>query len=252
MLVFISGTVWGSFLEVITSRLRTSSKEGYLDLGGFSFCPRCQHRLYGYDLIPLVSFLFLRGRCRYCRQPIGLSVFLIELFSGLFFSLAFLRFGWGWDFIFACFLSSVLLVIFFYDLKTMLIPDGLLLVLLALWLIGHIFKISPLQDLSIEQSLLGGVLVFGFFFLFYYFSQGKWFGFGDVKLGGVLGLFWGWKLSVVFVWLSFICGGIVAILLLLLKIRERQSLIPFAPFLVTSFFVLYFFPQARDFLVSFL
>jgi len=253
LIAFVSGIIWGSFLEVVVSRLKFVSHKGLrLNLGGYSFCSYCRHRLYVQDLVPLISFLLLGGKCRYCQQPIGWRVLLIELFSGLVFALSFWQFGFSKAFIFACFLTSFLLVVAFYDLRKMVIPDEFILIIFGLWLVKYIFKILPLANISIWQSLLGGVLVFILFWSFYLFSQGKWFGFGDAKLGGVLGLFLGWKLSVIFVWLAFVLGGIVAVFLLLLKIKERQSLIPFAPFLIFSFFVLYFFPQARDFLLSFL
>ena len=104
LIAFVSGIIWGSFLEVVVSRLKFVSHKGLrLNLGGHSFCSYCRHRLYAQDLVPLISFLLLGGKCRYCQQPIGWRVLLIELFSGLVFALSFWQFGFSKAFIFACF-----------------------------------------------------------------------------------------------------------------------------------------------------
>ncbi len=245
---FVVGLCWGSFLEVVASRLKITGKGFSLDLGGYSRCPRCKHRLYWKDLIPLFSFLWLRGKCRYCLKPIGWETFGIELLGGITLALLVWRFDVSLSLLLNVVLFSLLLVIFFYDLKKMIIPDPLVWGLMVLWLIMCIGA----SWFWIRDSLLGGALLLSFFGFLHFISRGKWFGLGDAKLGGVLGLFLGWKMALILLWLSFVLGGAGAIALLALGIKNRKSLIPFAPFMIVAFVCLYLFPQVQDFFSTFL
>jgi len=253
ILLFVIGVCWGSFLGTIVYRLKLDKKGWTLNLGGYSKCNYCGHRLFVRDLIPILSFVALRGKCRYCKHPINLDLFLIEFFSGIIFILSFWAFYFSFSFFLSLAIWSLLLIIFFYDLKNQLIPDPLVFLLLGFFLLKFILKLDPsfYSFLNYKESLLGAILLFLFFFLLNYFSKGKLMGLGDAKFSLFFGLFLGFKYSFIFLWLSFVIGGLVAFLALVLKLKKRKDRIAFAPFLIFSFFLLYFFPHFRELFMVF-
>ncbi|MBI4054010.1 MAG: prepilin peptidase, partial [Candidatus Doudnabacteria bacterium] len=199
---FTLGLVIGSFLNAVIFRLRYSRS-----LLGHSACPDCGHRLGAIDLVPIVSFVWLRGRCRFCRRPISWQYPLVELTTGLVFLLAFrhnlsqLAWGLSGEFVFFTAFEliavALLILIFVYDLKYFLIPD----VFVILGVVGSLlFRI--LAEKSLADGLYGVLVVSGFFGFLYLVSSGKWIGFGDVKLGLFLGLLLGVRLSLVMLMLA--------------------------------------------------
>lgn len=203
-----------------------------------------------------MSFLVLKGKCRYCQKPINSSILLIEIFSGLIFALSFWAFYSIsiWIFFFSLILWSIVLIIFFYDLEKKLIPDPLILFLLFLFIFKFFLKFEPnfYSALNYKEALLGAAFLFLFFYLINYFSQGVFMGLGDAKIAIFFGLFLGLKYSLIFLWLSFLVGGLVAFFLLILKLKKRKDEIALAPFLIFTFFLFYFFPQIREFFSNFL
>ena len=181
---FIFGVIIGSFLNVYIYRLHTGKS-----LSGSSHCLSCGTSLKAYELVPLFSYLFLRGKCRTCRSLIPSRYFLVEISTGLLFVLAVLTTSDIFLVLLAWFLVAVLIVIFVYDLYHMIIPDEMVLTLMAVAFLHEFYWLilgSSVTEFAfnILASLAGAL----FFFLLWHMSEGRWIGFGDVKLVLTLGI----------------------------------------------------------------
>jgi prepilin signal peptidase PulO-like enzyme (type II secretory pathway) len=248
---FIFGLVIGSFLNVVIYRYNTG-----VGVNGRSGCMTCGHLLRWYELIPLISFLLQGGRCRKCKSKLSWQYPMIELLTGLIFLGVFMHYASLTEIILAVVLESVimavswsiLVVILAYDIKHKIIPDGLVYTFAALSFIHALVTIPthPLQPLLL--TLAAGPALFLPFFVLWFVSQGRWIGLGDGKL--VIGFGWmlGFGLGVSAVVLAFWIGAAVVVLSIAiarLKIGGKQltmkSEIPFAPFLILGFALVYFF-----------
>ena len=237
--VFAFGLAIGSFLSAFVYRLE--KRESVLH--GRSYCPQCKHTLAWYDLIPLLSFLYLGGKCRYCKGRIALQDFLVELVTGILFVALFyfgarnlieLSFTWG--------IGAMLIAIFVYDLKHFLIPDILVYSAIgtaALWRIVEFLNLGNFGNL-----LYAIVAAFGagaFFLAIYLVSKGRWMGFGDVKLVFLLGMFAGWPSILVALFSAFCIGAVSGLVLIALQKKGLKSEVPFAPFLIVGTAIAFFF-----------
>ena len=229
--VFVFGLIMGSFLNCLIYRLET----GRTFLQGRSFCPQCGHTLSWQDLIPVFSFLILKGRCRYCQKPISWQYPLVELATGILFLLCFMFHVLCSMYIITCFL----IIIFVYDLKHSIIPDKVIYPAIAIALIFNFF--ARLTTQSIAGLILSALASAGFFFLIWFFSKGKAMGFGDVKLGFFMGLFLGFPKILAALFFPFIIGAIIGIILIVFKKKTLKSEVPFGPFLVVGTFISLFF-----------
>jgi len=249
ILVFIFGTIIGSFLNVLIFRLPEEES-----INGRSHCRSCNHELGVADLVPVLSFLVLKGRCKYCKERVSWQYISVEVVTGLLFALAyymafrgvgiapfdfgdFARVGLLPNLVFirTIFIISVLIVIFSIDLKHFLILDKVLFpatVLLFLLDMGIMLslKASFLESVPVG-GLLSGLALFIFFGAIYYFSKGRWLGFGDVKFSWFLGLAVPGLLIFVNVFLAFGIGALVGIFLIAIKAKKLSSKIAFGTFL---------------------
>lgn len=277
--IFTLGLIIGSFLNAVIYRLENAQKNADITqknvekklsiITGRSICPKCEHILAWYDLIPLFSFIFLLGKCRYCRQKISIQYPLVELavaflFVAIFkFSILDFEFVLNFEFRISDFLNifywfyivSILIVIFVYDLKHYIIPDKIILpaiVVSLIWIlsIGNYLEIiSPrLTSLPAGQAgnglgnwkleiidinnLLAALGAAGFFFSLILISKGKWMGFGDVKLAFLMGLVLDFPAIILALFTAFMSGAIIGVGLILCKKKGLKSQIPFGPFLV--------------------
>lgn len=233
LLIFIYGLIIGSFLNVLIYRI---PREESIAWPG-SHCPACSHSLKWYDNIPLVSYLILRGKCRYCRTKISPQYPLVESLNAFTYIIMYVKFGFGLDFIFYSLMSSVLVAIIFIDLKEMIIPDSLVLSILVL---SIIHKATNYFLCGISPDLLGsilGLLVAAGLFLAIVIISGGGMGGGDVTLIGTLGFVLGFRYIFLCIFLSFILGAFISIFLLAAKIKRRKDPIPFGPFIVLGFFI---------------
>ena len=224
-----------------------------------SICPHCKHQLAWFDLIPILSFVLLKGKCRYCHKPISYQYPLVELVTAVLFVLPFLiqqflplpfydEVLWL-EILYYFFLISVLIILFVYDLKHFIIPDKILipalLITLFYFLIRDFYLFSFYSNFQIFTSFLyqlaSAIGVSGFFLLLYLISKGQWIGFGDVKLGFLLGFILSWPKSFVFMFLTYIIGGIIGIGLIIFRKKTLKAQVPFAPFLIVSFIISLFF-----------
>lgn len=232
VIFFILGTEIGSFLNVVIDRL---PEKGKSLISPPSHCDNCQTKLKPIDLVPLLSYLFLLGRCRYCGAHIPVRVFLVELATGLTLALLFWGYGWDHEFWIISIYGCLLIAIFVIDLNTQLILNKITYP-------ACIFALAtvPLRDdLNYIDSTSGNVLiggVFGFFLLMaiVILSRGG-MGMGDVKMATLMGLALGFPHLIVGLFVGVFTGGIVAVVLLALKRKGRKQAIPFGPFLAIGF-----------------
>lgn len=259
---FALGAIIGSFLNVVIYRLHTSKS-----LGGRSHCMSCGETLLWYELLPIVSYLFLRGRCNVCASRITARYVAVELLTALLFMLGWYAFKGEMFLLVASFiLFSFLVVIFVYDIRHTIIPDEMTLGVLitALGILGHLYFTTGNMTL-LYSHILGGVCATFFFWCLWYFSKGRWIGFGDVKLVFPLGLMTGGWATFSMVVYSFWIGAFITLSMLginhiLKKGKTRmffgglpltiKSEVPFAPFLLAGFLLTYVFHADVFFIIE--
>lgn len=236
ILVFaLLGLFVGSFLNVCIDRL----PRGQSIISPPSHCPACNHKLGIPDLVPLFSYLWLRGRCRYCRAPIPLRLPVVEGVTCLLFAFLYWKFGPGLELAISLVYAGLLTVIFVIDLENQLVLDKVVYPAMALALAFSFFR----PGLGVVSSLEGGALGLAAMALpFIIYRRGM--GMGDIKLGALVGLMTGYPLVLIAWLLSVIPGGLVGAILLAFKIKKRRDSIPFAPFMTTSAMVTLLWGQA--------
>jgi leader peptidase (prepilin peptidase) / N-methyltransferase len=240
LLVFIFGLIIGSFLNCAIYRMY--KEESFV--GGRSYCPRCKHELAAHDLLPLFSFIFLKGKCRYCKAPISWQYPIVELATSLLFVFSYLKFfPYFPEIIFWWIMFSFFVVIFVFDYEYYLIPDEVTYSAIGfsvLWIIFSYFS-RTIDRTAVMLSALSAVGSAAFFFLLWFFSKGKAMGFGDVKLAFLIGLLMGFPNVIAGLFLSFLLGAIIGLALMVLKKKGMKSEIPFGPFLITGTFLAVFY-----------
>ena len=239
---FFIGTSVGSFVNVVADRLPA----GQSLVRPGSHCPVCGTHLRTLDLVPVLSYLWLRGRCRYCGASIPARLPVVEAGTGALFVLALLSYGPAAGFVAAAAVVGLLVAVAIIDLEHGLILDKVVLpasvvalVLAPLWPLMGVERLTDFEQAlfagdgavaSLGSSLAGGAVAFLFFYAIVLVRPGG-MGGGDVKLAGLLGLLLGLSGVVIAVWFASVAGGIVAVALLALRKRGRKSEIPFGPFL---------------------
>ena len=230
LLAFIIGSVLGSFLNVVIDRLST----GRGIVGGRSYCEFCKKTLSPIDLIPILSFLFLRGKCRFCRKKIPQRLIVVEVLSGITFAcLTALVMSQSISFMSAIFLAIILwsfIGIFFADIQYGIIPD-LLIIISTIASSAFLFE----KHASMTNHLYAGLGAFMFFLVLFVVTKGRGMGFGDVKLSFALGFLLGFPSIIVALYVAFLTGATVSIILVIWrKLRFFGSTIPFGPFLIAG------------------
>ena len=236
LFIFLLGLIIGSFLNVVVLRLHAG--EGFVS--GRSRCTACSHELEAFDMVPVVSFIMLRGRCRYCDKVISLQYPLVELATAVLFTLAYLQFGLTLIFLCVVVTFSGLMILFVYDALFQIVPDRVSIPTFLTALAASVLMGTSFTSIGIGV-LLGG----GFFLLQFILSRGKWIGGGDIRLGMIGGALLGWPLTVLFLFISYVAGSVIT---LLLTAARRQvtlkSYIPFGPYLILGMLVSLFWGQA--------
>lgn len=276
----VLGLVFGSFVNALTWRLHeqteldnsprktrggaTIPKLGRKDLSilqGRSMCPSCHHTLAVSDLLPIVSWLALGGRCRYCKKAISVQYPLVEAATTLVFVGSYvlwplaLASAASWA-IFGLWLAMlvVLVALAVYDLKWTLLPDKLVLVLAVLAVAQAALVITSASSAgsSLINHLIAVAIGGGLFYLIFVVSSGRWIGGGDVKIGFVLGLIAGTpSRALLLLFLAALLGTLVSLPLLASKRLKRSSAIPFGPFLIlATVLVVIFGSQIIDWYIS--
>ncbi len=243
--VLFLGFVLGSFLNVLIDRFPRHEQI----LKGRSRCEFCKRKIALYDLVPILSFLILKGKCRYCKAHLSLYYPVVELTTGLMFVITFIYFPSNritgfWELSYFLFVISGLIAIFFMDLKYGIISDK---VLLPLSLVST-FYLLLLQDSLFMIHLASAVGVFLFFLFLFLVTRGKGMGFGDVKLAFFMGLVLGFPNIIVGLYVAFLTGAAYGVILILCgKKKLFGGTIPFGPFLALGTLISIFF---GDFLVQ--
>lgn len=224
ILGFILGAVLGSFTKVLADRSLTN--RSFL---GRSYCEFCKKYLKIPDLVPIFSYLFLKGRCRYCNNKLSVEYFLMEVVMGVLVALLFwFYFNNPSTLLYNIFFVAVLLAVFITDLRQMLVPDRIIIPALILSVFAKAFLL-PDQFLS---SVLASLIIGAFFLTLVFVTQGKGMGGGDIKLGSFIGISLGFPLGFLAIMLGFLIGAVFGIGALVLGKKTFKNVLPFAPFLV--------------------
>lgn len=240
--VFVFGSLIGSFLNVCIYRIPRNMSVVWPS----SRCTSCDSPVRPWDNIPLISYLFLRGRCRYCKDKISVRYPVVEAINAFLYVSLLWRYGPGWDFLLYCVLVSSLIVITFIDLDYQIIPDRITLVGIPIGLLaGSLLLPDPFlraSALGYKASVVGFLIGGGFFYLVAVLSRGG-MGGGDIKMMAMVGAFLGWKAVLLTTLLGSLSGSIVGLFLMAVKGKGRKYKIPFGPFLALGTLVSLFFGQ---------
>lgn len=253
--IFVFGLITGSFLNCVIYRL----EEEKSFLKGRSFCPHCKHTLSWQDLIPVLSLLILKGKCRYCRKPISWQYPLVELATGLIFvsiynlpavftqQFSLLYQGLGgqaiFNFIYCLTISSFLIIIFVYDLKHYIIPDKVIYPAIVIAFIYNLLRLNLEPGRFSLGVFWAALAAAGFFAAIVLISKGKWMGIGDIKLAALMGLILGSPGILVALLSAFFIGAVAGLGLIAAGKKKLSSEVPFGPFLVTGTFIALFWGE---------
>ncbi len=228
IILFILGICIGSFLNVLIWRI----PNGISFIKGRSFCPKCNTQLKDRDLIPVFSFLFLKGRCRACKEPISARYPIIETLTGLLFMLSYWRFGLSFGTLIAIFTASVLICITMIDFDTMEIPDGFIIALI----LPAVASVFVFPEVTILARIIGAAAVsLPMLILALLITDA--FGGADIKLMAVCGFMLGWQGILLAMFIGILLGGGYGIYLLATKKAKKKESMPFGPYLCVGIFV---------------
>lgn len=243
-LLFLYGITLGSFYNVVGLRV----PEGQSIVKPRSACPNCRQQLRAWDLVPVFSYVFLRGKCRGCGTRISPIYPITELLTGILFALAPVALGWSWELVVAWTLISLFMIIFVSDIHYMIIPDKILLVFAGIFLFERVlWPLTPWWD-----SLLGAAVGFVLLLLIALVSKGG-MGGGDIKLFAVIGFAVGTKLVLLSFLLATLFGAVFGVIGMLLRLVKRRQPIPFGPFIALGSLAAYFYgPKIIEWYFNFL
>jgi prepilin signal peptidase PulO-like enzyme (type II secretory pathway) len=245
------GAAMGSFAGAMAWRLKTKRNM----VNDRSECEHCHHKLGILDLLPIVSWLLLGGRCRYCNKPIGWLPFVAEVGVAAAFVVSYLYWPLGfeaWQAIVLLVLWLVYLValavLIIYDVRWMILPDKIVIPLIVVGFIDASLRMSQVPGAGIADVILGagyGVLALaGVYGALYAVSKGRWVGFGDVKLSIFIGVVLGWQKALLVLILANVIGFLIVVPGLATRKLTRTSRVPFGPFLIIAFVVAGLFGDA--------
>lgn len=230
--IFIFGSCIGSFLNVVAER----TAEGKSFIKGRSQCPICGNTLTALDLIPVFSYLFLRGRCRHCKEKISPRYLITELVCGGAFVFCFWWYGFGLEAVTVCILAALLLCVFLIDMQTMTIPNILILFFLA----PAILEVCRTGSTGIWDRAIGFFVISVPLLILTLIIPGC-FGGGDIKLVAVCGFILGYQAMLFAAFLSIVSCGIVSVILLAKKKIKKSDHIAFGPYLSCGILLAKFF-----------
>ena len=223
--VFVLGLIVGSFLNVVIFRV----PNGESIVRPPSHCGNCGTRLRSIDLIPVVSYIILKGKCRYCKASISMRYPLVELFTGVLFYMGYIFLGLNWEILFYFIYVSLLISITMIDFDHQIIPDGLVIFGFIISIVENIVNVGLLGiDIRIMDNIFGLLAGGGIFLIIALVSKGG-MGGGDIKLMALLGFIFGLESIIMIAMIAFIVGAIISIVLLITKIKTRKEPIPFGP-----------------------
>ena len=221
----MTGLSIGSFLNVCIDRLPLNQSL----VSPPSHCPNCNRRVAAFDMVPFFNYLWLKGGCRYCGTHIPIRIPIVELLTGIVFVLLYWKYGLSPELAMSLVYASLLIVIFFIDLEHQLILNKVIYPAIVIAFAFSFFW----PNLGLVSSLVGGGIGFGLIllpFLIYPAGMGE----GDIKLALMMGLMNGYPRIFIAIYIAIVAGGLVAVLLLILRLKKRKDAIPYGPFLATA------------------
>ena len=223
---FVFGLLIGSFLNVCIYRI--PKKENITTTR--SHCMACGNVIKWYDLVPVLSYILLKGKCRYCKTKLSVQYPIIELLNGILYCLICYVAGMNIKSVLMCALTSALIVIAVIDWRTYEIPFGLNVFIMVLGIIRLVTDRTNWLD-----YVIGAVSVSGFLLVLYYATKGRGIGGGDVKLMAAAGLFLGWRNCI----LSFVIGCVLGsvIHIIRMKVSKEDHVLAFGPYLAAGIFI---------------
>jgi len=245
LILFVFGLIFGSFVNAYVWRFKKRKNW----VSERSICPNCKHVLHAKDLVPVLSWLSLRGKCRYCKKPISAQYPAVELLTALLFALSYAFWPYpltllGW----LAFISwlgclVVFMALLVYDLKWKLLPNKMVLPLTILAsILVTLLAILNSSWLGLFWSVVSGLVFFVIFWVLFQFSDGRWIGGGDVKMSYALGLIAGSIINVfLLIFLASVIGTFLVLPLLVSKKLNARSKIPFGPLLIIATIIVFLF-----------
>lgn len=237
---FLFGTIIGSFLNVVILRLPS---DGASIVFPASHCPACLHELHWYENIPLLSFLFLRGRCGHCKKKISFQYPLVELSMALFSAALVHKFGLSITTAGYFLFCAALLVIIWIDIKHQIIPDVISLPGIVVGLLFSLLSPALHWSDSLIGILAGGGVLYGIAMLYYLWRRIEGMGGGDIKLLAMIGAFLGWQALPFVIFASSLSGTVIGLLAMIKQKKGGQTRIPFGPFLSLAALTYIFFRE---------
>jgi len=234
IIFFLFGTLFGSFFTVVG--LRLPKKESFFF--NRSYCDKCHHELSFFDMVPIVSFLSLKGRCRYCRAKINDLSTYMEFFSGVLFALSYFVFGLSYELLIALGIVAMMIIISVSDITYYVIPDEILI-----FFAGYFAIINCLKDgvIAALTSIGSGFILFTIMYLIMFLGnvifKKETLGGGDVKMMFVFGLLINPVMGLIVIFLASFLALPISLFILY---RSRQNMIPFGPFLLIGLAFVYF------------
>ncbi len=245
--IFLFGTIIGSFINCLIYRLHENKT-----LGGRSFCPKCKHKIAWYDNLPVISFLFLKAKCRHCKQKISWQYPIVEFITGVLFLIVFIincklniinclqiiNYKLQIEILRDFLIISIMIVIFLYDLKYYLILDKVTLPAILVFSAINLFL-----GMSWQNMLISGIIGGSFFLIQFVVSKGKWIGGGDIRLGVLMGVILGWPMVILAIFLAYIIGSVISVGLVVGGKKKWGSQVPLGIFLTVATVITLFWGQ---------
>lgn len=232
--IAIIGLCIGSFLNVCIYRIPREESISFPP----SHCTKCSHKLQWYELIPVFSYIFLKGKCKNCKEKISIQYPLIELSNAILYVLVFLKYQYSLDTIKFMVLVSFLIVIGVIDLKTKFVYNSTMILMGIVAVIFLITDYAKLKSFPMD-NILGGILGLVIIGLIVFITRGM--GEGDIEIAAISGLFLGLKGEVFMLFFAVILGGIVGAIILIVKRKSGKTEMPFGPFLATAAIIAIFY-----------
>ncbi len=250
---FVNALIWRIYQQSLPKKKRAASESELSIATGRSMCPNCKHTLGALDLLPVFSWVALRGRCRYCKHPIGWQYPLIEITTAFLFVFSFLVWPYGLVFIdqmvvFGLWLAALvgLIALAVYDIRWMLLPNRIVFPVTAIAILMVAIRLVGSDSMSsVLLNAIGGLAVAGgIFYVLFQISDGSWIGGGDVKLGFALGLLLGSPLlAFLMLFIASLLGLVYSFPQLAISKLSNSRKIPFGPFLIASTIICMLFGQ---------
>lgn len=258
---FVNAFVWRLHMLESGKKLSAKQKQEYSILHGRSMCVHCRHTLAWYDLIPLYSWLSLRGKCRYCSKPISWQYPVVEFLTAVLFVVSYIGWPYGFDnvgwLMFAIWLVFIVgfMALAVYDLRWMLLPNSIVYPLIGLAVLQVALQAFFFGEARavVAEAFWGFMAIGGLFYLLFQVSGGKWIGGGDVKLGFMIGPLVGGPLhAVLVIFIASLLGSLVSLPLIAKKTLKTTGRIPFGPFLLLATVVVYLYgTRLADWYISY-